>query len=310
MQFSTARSTATVGAVRAPSAEKVLTAVIVFGPLAGLVIAGATLWNHGLSLHDVLVAVCFYVVAGYGITVGFHRLFTHRSFRAVRVVRVALAVAGSMAVEGGVVGWVANHRQHHAYADREGDPHSPVRPDGSGRWAAFAGLWHAHVGWLFAPSSTQSGFAKDVRADGDLRAVDRLFPVVALVSLFAPLGIGWLITGTLAGALLTFLWAGVVRICLLHHVTWSINSVCHTFGRRPWKTRDRSTNFAPLAVLSFGESWHNDHHADPRAARYGVARFQIDPGGALIKTLEHLRLASDVQWRPERRSLAVLAYHR
>jgi stearoyl-CoA desaturase (Delta-9 desaturase) len=282
-----------------PAVEKVLTAAIVFGPLAALVLAGDLLWNRGIALHDVVVAIAFYVVAGYGITVGYHRLFTHRSFRAVRPLRIALAVAGSLAIEGGVVGWVGNHRRHHAFADRDGDPHSPALA-GEGRWAVLAGLWHAHLGWLFDDGYPASGFSRDVRRDPDLRIIDRLFPIFAVLSLVLPFGIGWIVTGTLAGALLMFLWAGVVRVCLLHHVTWSINSICHTLGRRPWDTRDRSTNVAVLAPLSFGESWHNAHHDDPRAARFGVGRWQVDTGAALIRAVELAGWASDVQWRPGR----------
>ena len=282
-----------------PRIEKVLTAVIVFGPLGALLLAGYLLWNHGIALHDVVVAIAFYVVAGYGITVGYHRLFTHRSFRAVRPLRIALAVAGSLAIEGGVVGWVGNHRRHHAFADRDGDPHSPAL-SGPGRWASLAGLWHAHIGWLFDDGSPASGFSRDIRRDRDLRTIDRLFPIFALLSLVLPFGIGWAVTGTLRGALLMFLWAGVVRICVLHHLTWSINSICHTFGRRPWETRDRSTNVAVLAPLTFGESWHNAHHADPRAARYGVGHWQLDTGAGFIRAAELVGLASDVQWRPGR----------
>jgi len=277
----------------------VLTAVIVFGPLAALVLAASVLWNRGIALHDVVVAVIFYVVAGYGTTVGYHRLFTHRSFRAARPLRIVLAVAGSLAVEGGVVAWVGTHRRHHAFADRPGDPHSPALA-GEGRWAPLAGLWHAHLGWLFADVYPESGFSKDVRRDPDLRVIDRLFPMFAVLSFVLPFGIGWAVTGSLGGALLTFLWAGVVRVCVLHHVTWSINSICHVFGRRAWETRDRSTNVAVLAPLSFGESWHNAHHDDPRAARFGVGRWQLDTGATLIRAVELAGWASDVQWRPAR----------
>ena len=276
-----------------------VTAAIVFGPLAALVLAGVSLWNHGVALHDVIVAVTFYMVTGYGVTVGYHRLFTHRSFRAVRPLRVALAVAGSFAVEGGIVAWVSTHRRHHAFADRLGDPHSPVLAR-EGRWAPVAGLWHAHLGWLFDDGYPESGFARDVEGDPDLRLIDRLFPIFVVLSFVLPFGIGWLVTGTLGGALLMFLWAGVVRVCLLHHVTWSINSICHMFGRRPWDTRDHSTNVAILAPLSFGESWHNAHHADPRAARYGIGRWQLDIGAALIRAVERAGWASEVQWRPGR----------
>ena len=279
-----------------PFAEQVLTAAIVFGPLVAVVVAASALWDHGISLRDALIAVVFYLVAGFGITVGYHRLFTHRSFRAVRPLRIALAVAGSFAVEGGVVGWVANHRRHHAFADRDGDPHSPTF-EGSGARTAIGGLWHAHIGWLFKPTFAESAFAKDIRSDRDLRTVDRLFPVLAAASFLAPFALGWVLTGTVSGGLVTFLWAGVLRIFVLHHVTWSINSVCHTFGARPWATRDRSTNVALLAPLSFGESWHNAHHADPRAARYATTRGQLDPGGSLIAAFERLGWASDVQWR-------------
>ncbi len=275
--------------------EQLVTALIVFLPLVALAFAVVRLWGWGVQPRDLLLAVALYAVTGHGITVGFHRLFTHRSFRAVRPVRVALAVAGSMAYEGPVIGWVADHRRHHAYADRDGDPHSP-HLFGRGPVARVRGLWHAHTGWLFEHDPTpRERYAKDLLADPDLVRIDRLFPLWCTISLVLPFGLGWLLGGTLAAAGTALLWAGFVRICLLHHVTWSINSLCHTFGRRPYPTTDRSTNLAALAVVSMGESFHNNHHAFPSSARHGLGCRQFDSSAALIGWLARRGWAADVR---------------
>jgi stearoyl-CoA desaturase (delta-9 desaturase) len=228
--------------------------------------------------------------------VGFHRDFTHGSFKAGRVLRIVLAVAGSLAAEGSATQWVADHRRHHAFADREGDPNSPWRY-GSTVPALLRGMVHAQVGWLFNRDVTnRQRFAPDLVADRDVRCVDRMFPLLVAISLLAPAVIGGLVTGTVLGALTGFLWAGAIRMAVLHHVTWSVNSVCHVIGNRPFRSKDKATNFWPLAILSFGESWHNSHHADPTGARHGVLPGQLDPSAGLIRILERLGLASDVRW--------------
>ena len=242
-----------------------------------------------------------YAITGHGITVGFHRYFTHGSFKANRATRIGLALAGSMAVEGPITRWVADHRRHHAYSDKEGDPHSPWRY-GTGFWPLTKGLWHAHVGWLFDVEQTdQRRFAPDLLDDRDVHLVNRLFPVWVVVSLGLPAVVGgaWAAAvgeGFWGGAATAFFWASLVRVAVLHHATWSINSICHAFGERPFKTRDRSANVWPLAFISMGESWHNLHHADPTAARHGVDRWQLDTSAEVIRGLEKLGWATDVRW--------------
>jgi stearoyl-CoA desaturase (delta-9 desaturase) len=260
------------------------------------------LWGRALSLRDVVLAVGFYAVTGHGITVGYHRLFTHRSFTATRPLKIALGVAGSMAVEGTLIGWVANHRRHHMFSDRQGDPHSPHRY-GTGVLGQLRGFAYAHIGWLFADDGTSADrFAPDLQRDKDVVAISRWFPAFAVASFALPFAAGWLLSGSLAGAFTALVWAGIVRIALLHHATWSVNSVCHMFGRRPLAVADRSTNFAPLAVLSLGESWHNFHHAHPASARHGADRGQIDTSASLIRLFERAGWATKVHWPGEDRS--------
>jgi stearoyl-CoA desaturase (delta-9 desaturase) len=236
-----------------------------------------------------------------GVTVGYHRYFTHGSFKATRPMRIVLALAGSMAVQGPILHWVADHRRHHAYSDREGDPHSPWL-FGSSPVAIARGFWHAHMGWLFKRDLTnQQRFAPDLLADPDMRAMHRLFGLFTFVTLAAPAVLGGLITWSWWGAVTAFFWAGLVRMACLHHVTWSVNSICHMIGDRPFRARDRSANFWPLAILSMGESWHNSHHADPSCARHGVRRGQIDISARLIWLFEKFGWVHDVRWPTVRR---------
>jgi stearoyl-CoA desaturase (Delta-9 desaturase) len=270
-------------------------------PFLAVLAAVPVAWGWGLGWTDVALFAAFYVISGLGITVGYHRHFTHGSFKASRPLHIALAVAGSLAIEGPVIRWVADHRRHHAFSDREGDPHSPWRY-GETIPALAKGLFYAHVGWMFDVEHTnREKFTPDLLRDHDIARVDRLFPLWAAVSVLTPALLGGLITWSWAGALSAFFWASLVRICVLHHVTWSINSVCHTIGERPFAARDKSANFWPLAVVSFGESWHNMHHADPTAARHGVLRGQVDPSARVIWAFERLGWATDVRWpKPER----------
>ncbi|MEV4285617.1 acyl-CoA desaturase [Nonomuraea bangladeshensis] len=275
-----------------------LTAAIVAVPFVALGVAIFLAWGQGVTLTDLLLAAVLYVVTGLGVTVGFHRLLTHASFTARPWLRVVLAVAGSMAFQGNVVDWVAVHRRHHAFTDRPGDPHSPYRY-GTGLRGQLRGLAHAHLGWLFTDDATPAErYAPDLRADPAMIRVARAFPALCVLSLALPLLAGWAISGTLYGALTAFLWAGLIRIALLQHVTWSVNSLCHVIGDRPFTTRrhDRSSNVWPLALLSFGESWHNGHHSEPSCARHGLDRGQLDLSAGVIRQFERLGWASNVHW--------------
>jgi stearoyl-CoA desaturase (delta-9 desaturase) len=273
-----------------------VTTLIVFGPLAGLLIFLPLGWAHAIGVGNLVMAACFYLVTGFGVTAGYHRLFAHHSFKANRALKIALAVAGSMALEGGVIGWVAVHRRHHVFSDQPGDPHTPHRY-GTGPGTALRGFLWAHTGWLFANDPTETRrYAPDLHRDRDLVLVDKMFPVLAVGSLVLPFAIGWIVWGTLAAALTALLWAGLVRMAVLHHVTWSINSVCHMWGRTPFRTTDSSTNVASLAVVSMGESWHNFHHSAPASARHGVLRHQFDPTARLIWAFERAGWATKVRW--------------
>jgi len=277
-------------------AEQVALLIFIVVPFAALVAAMPFAWGRGLRLHDLVITAGLYVFTGLGITVGFHRFFTHGSFRAARPLVLLMAVAGSMAIEGPVLRWVADHRRHHAFSDRPGDPHSPWRY-GETVPALLRGLFHAHLGWLFDRENTNPRrYAPDLIQDRGLMLISRGFAPIVIFSLGLPALLGWLITGTGSGALTTFFWASLVRVALLHHVTWSINSICHAIGRRPFRSRDRSGNVWWLALLSFGESWHNLHHADPTCARHGVLPGQIDASARTIQIFEQLGWATQVRW--------------
>lgn len=279
-----------------PLAQRAVTGLLVAGPWVALAVAVPLWWGHVIQLRDVVLAVALYLVTGFGVTIGYHRLFSHGGFVPNRMLKVLLAVAGSMAVEGSPISWVAAHRRHHRFSDRPGDPHSP-NLHGPGLGGQLRGLLHAHVGWLFhADPTSETRFAADLKADRDLAVVSRLFPALAVLSLVLPFGIGWALSGTLGGALSSLVWAGAVRMAVLHHVTWSINSVCHVFGTRPFRTKDRSTNVALLSLVSMGESWHNLHHAYPVSARHGALPGQRDPSAALIRVFERFGWATEVHW--------------
>ena len=276
--------------------ENVALTLVIAIPFLALVAAVPVAWGWGLGWRDVVLAVVMYAVTGHGITVGFHRHFTHGSFRATRGLKIALAIAGSMAIEGPVLRWVADHRRHHAFSDREGDPHSPWRY-GESVPALVKGLFYAHRGWLFDVEQTNPRrYAPDLLKDTDVVRISRAFPALVATSLLLPALLGGLLSWSWQGAVTAFFWASLVRVALLHHVTWSINSICHALGERPFKSRDRSGNVWWLAVLSMGESWHNLHHADPTCARHGVLRGQIDSSARVIRWFEQLGWASAVRW--------------
>jgi stearoyl-CoA desaturase (delta-9 desaturase) len=287
--------------------------LMVFGvPPAAVVAAGWLAWGGMLRWQDLLVLAITYTLTGLGVTVGYHRLFTHRSFKTTRAVRALLAVLGSMAVEGPLVEWVATHRKHHRFSDQTGDPHSPHVDHGPGWRGALHGLGHAHVGWIFRGKdmANPERYAKDLLADRDLRLISRTFPLWVAVGLALPFGLGVALTGSLAGGLTGLLWGGAVRVFLLHHATFSINSLCHYFGRRPFATSDQSHNLAWLAPIALGEAWHNNHHAFPTSARHGLGRRQFDPSAWLISGMERCRLAWDViRISPERQQAKREAPH-
>jgi stearoyl-CoA desaturase (delta-9 desaturase) len=280
--------------------------IFVIVPFLALVAAIPFVWGWGIGWTDLVLALVFYYVSGTGVTVGFHRYFTHGAFKANRALKIYLAIAGSLAIEGPVIRWVADHRRHHAFSDREGDPHSPWR-FGESLSGLTKGFWYAHLGWLFDTEQTnQDRYTPDLLADRDLVRIDRLFPLWVASTLIAPAVLGGLISWSWAGALSAFFWASLVRVALLHHVTWSINSVCHMIGERPYSSRDKSANFWPLAILSFGESWHNSHHADPTCARHGVDRGQLDTSARIIWAFEKLGWVTAVRW-PKRERFDKLA---
>jgi stearoyl-CoA desaturase (Delta-9 desaturase) len=270
-----------------------LAAVIV--PFLGFVAVVVSLWGRGFHWVDLSLLLGMYAVTTMGITVGFHRLFTHRSFETNRVVQFFLAVLGSMAVEGPLLKWVAVHRRHHQYSDTHADPHSP-HEQGDGLLGLMRGLWHAHVGWFFQPvPSNLPHYVKDLQQSRLLRATSRLFPLWVVLGLLIPATLGGLLTGTWMGVLSGLLWGGLARIFLVHHVTWSINSVCHLWGRQPFRTGDHSRNNFIFGALGFGEGWHNNHHAFPTSARFGFRWWQVDLGYWFICGLALMGLASGVR---------------
>ena len=256
--------------------HRTLILLLVLLPLAGVLLAIRLLWQRAVGWSDVALLLGLYIPVSMGITIGFHRYLTHRGFRANPMVKATLLILGSMAVEGSAIAWAASHRKHHALADREGDPHSPTD-----------GFWHAHVGWLFEGlAADQLTYARDLRGDRMVLWISRLFPVWVVLTFAIPFALGgW------SG----LLWGGLVRIFLTHHVTWSVNSVCHTFGKRPYQTKDRSRNQWVVGLLALGEGWHNNHHAFPRSALHGLRWWQFDLSGLTIRLLGRLRLISQVQ---------------
>jgi stearoyl-CoA desaturase (delta-9 desaturase) len=286
--------------------DRAIQGVATGAPLAALVVTAGFAWGAALHWQDLLVLAILYVITGLGITVGYHRLFTHRSFKTSRGSRATFAVLGSMAVEGSVVEWVATHRRHHDFSDKPGDPHSPHVDVAPGWRGALKGLAHAHVGWLFGGKqrANPARYARDLLNDRDMRLISRTFPLWIVAGLAIAFGLGVALSGSVAGGLTGLLWGGGVRIFLLHHATFSINSLCHYFGCHRFRTGDESRNLARLAPITFGESWHNNHHPCPTSARHGLRRRQLDLGGWVIDGLERLGLAWDVVRVPADKQLA------
>jgi len=277
--------------------ERLVLGVFIAVPFLALVCALPVAWVFGwVSWLDIALAVGMYVVCMHGVTIGYHRCFTHGSFKPSRPLKIALAIAGSLAIEGAVNTWVGDHRKHHKFSDQAGDPHSPWRY-GNTVPALAKGLVYAHVGWLFEPEqSDKSAYIPDLLRDKDMVRISKAFPALLTVSLLLPPLAGALVTRSWIGAATAFLWGTLVRLGLVHHVTWSINSICHAIGERPFASRDRAGNVAWLAVLSMGESWHNLHHADPTCARHGVLPGQLDSSARIIRWFEQLGWVRDVRW--------------
>jgi stearoyl-CoA desaturase (delta-9 desaturase) len=272
---------------------RIATLLFVVVPFLGMVAAVVLLWGLGFGWVQLGLLLGMYVLTALGITVGYHRLFTHRSFETGRTVKIILGVLGSMAVQGPLLKWVALHRRHHQYSDHQGDPHSPHHY-GQGLVALLRGSWHAHVGWMFRPDPPDlPRYVMDLRQDGLLRTVSALFPVWVVVGLLIPAVLGGVLTGSWIGALLGLLWGGLARVFLIHHVTWSINSVCHLWGRQPFRLTDESRNNFVFGILALGEGWHNNHHAFQTSARHGLRWWQIDVSYWVIRLLALLGLA----WR-------------
>ncbi len=286
-------------------AEKIANLGAVVVPFVATLAAVVLLWNSLVSPADLAIAAVMYLLTAIGITVGFHRLLTHRAFQTSKPLEYAFAVFGSMAVQGPVISWVADHRKHHAHTDKEGDPHSPHVGHGDGVRGVLAGLWHAHSGWLMSTQGRADWkrYAPDLYEDRGMRLIGRRFVWLVVLSLAIPALAGYIVSGTLVGAATGLLWGGLVRIFFVHHITWSVNSVCHFLGTRRFETDDESTNVFWLALPSLGESWHHNHHAFPRSAVHGLKRWELDPSALVIGAMEKVGLAWNVvRISPERQA--------
>jgi stearoyl-CoA desaturase (Delta-9 desaturase) len=286
-------------------AEKIANLGAVLLPFVATIVAAMLFWNRLVHPADLVIAAAMYLLTAVGVTVGFHRLLTHRSFQTPKPIEYLFGVLGSMAVQGPVISWVADHRKHHAHTDKDGDPHSPhVGHDGDVR-GVLTGLWHAHTGWLMSTQGRADWkrYAPDLYEDTGMRTISRQFVPILVAGLALPALAGYLVSGTVAGAATGLLWGGLVRIFFVHHITWSVNSVCHFLGSRRFDTDDRSTNVFWLALPSLGESWHHNHHAFPRSAAHGLKRWEMDPSALIISGMEKIGLAKNVvRISPERQA--------
>ncbi|MGP1346788.1 MAG: acyl-CoA desaturase [Phycisphaerales bacterium] len=274
---------------------RIVTLLVVLLPVAGLVVGSVLLYPVAFNWPHLVLLAVMYLLTGFGVTVGYHRLFTHRSFEANPVLRAVLGILGSMAVEGPLIDWVANHRCHHQHSDQDGDPHSP-HSHGAGFRNMLRGIAHAHMGWFMAShASDRQRYAPDLMKDPMIRTISRLFPLWVALGLLIPAVVGGLMTMSWYGALLGFLWGGLVRVLFVHHVTWSVNSVCHIWGHRAYETRDESRNNPVCGILALGEGWHNNHHAFPTSARHGLRWWQFDLSFLLIRVLSWMGLVRGIR---------------
>ena len=282
---------------RTSLASQLVTLVAVVVPPVGVASAMGLLWGVAFHWVDLILLVSLYVICAFGTTIGFHRYFTHKGFEARTPVKAALAILGCMTMQGPLTQWVTDHRKHHALSDREGDPHSPHVGHGDGVVGAMRGFVHAHVGWLFTLKGLERGreYGRDLYDDTLVRWIDRLYIFWVAVTLGIPFGIGYAVGGTVGAGLEGMVWGGLLRIFLYQHATFSVNSICHMFGRQAYRSRDEARNNWLVAVLVFGEGWHNNHHAFPASARHGLHRFQVDLSWWVIRGMEKLRLVWDVR---------------
>lgn len=276
--------------------RKISMLVLTILPFVGLVAAVTLLWNEAVGWTDLALFLGLYVICGFGITIGYHRMLTHHAFEAVPPLKAALLVAGSFALQGSALDWAIDHRTHHAYSDKEGDPHSPHHGFAHGPIGAIKGLLHAHMGWMFRHNRTdQERYGKDILQDRLTMTVSRLFPLWAVLTFVVPFVLGGLLTMSWKGAVTGLVWGGLVRLFFNHHVTWSVNSICHFFGKRPFSTSDQSTNNWVLALPSLGESWHHNHHVFPTSAFHGLSWRQIDLSALVIAGWEKIGLVRNVR---------------
>ena len=264
-------------------------------PLLGTVAAIVLMCFHPITAIDIGLLVFMYVLTSVGITVGFHRYFSHRSFEAHPALEVALGIMGSMAAQGSIVYWAATHRRHHTYSEQADDPHSPYVHDGK-TLGFLRGFWHSHIGWMLASQMTNTArFARDLIKRPLIARINAMYSVWVMAGVLLPACLGGLLSQTWMGALTGFLWGGMVRLCLVHHMMWTSGSTAHMFGLRHFNTNDNSTNNPVLALANLGEAWHNNHHAFPYSAMFGLKWWQIDMGGCFIRTAQALGLARNVR---------------
>jgi stearoyl-CoA desaturase (delta-9 desaturase) len=292
-------ATAAVGTVRQRTSRisQVVTMIAVVVPPLGIVLAMGLLWGIAFHWVDVVLFAALYVVCAFGTTIGFHRYFTHRGFEARAPVKAALAILGCMTMQGPVTQWVTDHRRHHALSDKLGDPHSPHVGHGDGAWGAVRGFVHAHVGWMFSNKGMERGqlYGRDLYEDRMIRTIDRMYLLWVVLTLGLPFAIGYAIGGTWQAGVEGLVWGGLIRIFAYQHATFSVNSICHMFGRQDYRSRDEARNNWVVALLVFGEGWHNNHHAFPVSARHGLRRWQLDVSWWVIRGLEKLRLVWNVK---------------
>jgi len=290
---------------RTSGISRAVTLVAVVVPPLGILSAMGLLWGVAFHWIDLFALAGFYVLCAFGTTIGFHRYFTHRGFSARKPVEAALAILGCMTMQGPLTQWVTDHRKHHALSDQPGDPHSPHVGHGEGAWGAVRGFVHAHVGWLFDNLGMEQGreYGKDLYENRLVRTIDRLYVLWVVLTLGLPFLIGYAVSGTLAAGFEALVWGGLIRIFCYQHATFSVNSICHMFGRKDYRSRDEARNNWLVALLVFGEGWHNNHHAFPSSARHGLRRWQVDVSWWVIRGLEKLRLVWDVKVPDERQQL-------
>lgn len=285
----------TIANPRTQAIQKRFALATITVPFIGSLVAIWLAWHSGVGLLEMGLLLGMYTLTVVGVTVGFHRLFAHRAFEARRSVRIALGILGSMAAQGTLIYWAATHRRHHQYSEQPGDPHSPYIHEGE-QLGWLRGLWHSHIGWMLDSKMTNSAlFARDLLQDTDIVRVNQLYLVWVTLGLAIPAVLGGIVTGQWIGVLQGFLWGGLVRMFLAHHFIWTSGSTAHMYGSRPFETRDRSTNNIWLAIPNLGEAWHNNHHAFPNSAMFGLEWWQLDFGGWVIRTLEQARLVSAVK---------------